>query len=155
MEETKGKKPIYKKWWFWAIIVVVMLIAANSNNKPSSTVTQEGTPSQQTNQPAATTAPKELQWVPVKKWSGSGIKKTETFDITGKQWRINWKNKEGQYGSGVLQIYVYRPGKDMMEDLAANTMAVGGDTSYIYKSGTFYLNINASAAWEVEVEEQR
>lgn len=38
MEQTKTKKPIYKKWWFWLIIVVVILAiigAAAGGNKKS------------------------------------------------------------------------------------------------------------------------
>jgi len=36
----------------------------------------------------------------------------------------------------------------------ANTTEVGSDTSYVYKNGTFYLDISAAnTTWEVETEE--
>lgn len=41
---------------------------------------------------------REGQWTKVGSWQGSGIKNTEPFTITGKQWRINWSNKAGDIG---------------------------------------------------------
>lgn len=58
MEQTKTKKPIYKKWWFWLIIVVVILViigaAAGGNKKSegsgsttSSTASTQSTPQEE------------------------------------------------------------------------------------------------------------
>lgn len=58
MEQTKTKKPIYKKWWFWLIIVVVILAiigaAAGGNKKSegsgsttSSTASTQSTPQEE------------------------------------------------------------------------------------------------------------
>ncbi len=96
----------------------------------------------------------EPKWVPVKSWKGNGGKKTEPFTITGKQWRINWSNKDTTgYGGTILQVYVYEPGKDIPVDVPINSQG-GQDTSYIYKSGEFYLQINgANGNWDISVEE--
>ena len=158
-------------------VILLILFGVTSETKPSretiqstsqqieqteetSQPTQQETTSQPQTQPQAESQSQpeskpQATWQKVKSWSGSGIKKTESFEITGNQWRINWTNRIGEYG-GILQIFVYRVGSEVMEDLLANTTENTSDTSYIYKSGNFYLNINsANTNWAVEVEELR
>ena len=127
---------------------------ATSQPVQQETTSQHQTQPQTESQPQPESKP-QATWQKVKSWSGNGIKKTESFEITGSQWRINWTNRIGEYG-GILQIFVYRVGNEIMEDLLANTTENTSDTSYIYKSGNFYLNINsANTNWTVEVEESR
>ena len=151
--EIKPKKPIWKKWWLWLIIIFVIIVIASAggDEQKGEETPETSLPIQQENTELPST---QTTWQKVKSWSGTGIKKTESFTITGNQWRVNWENQGGDFGGGVLQIYVYRTGGDFPEELLANTTEVGSDTSYIYKSGTFYLDINsANTSWEIEIEE--
>ena len=96
------------------------------------------------------------QWVIVKSWRGNGIKKTEPFMISSGKWRIIWSYSSPTRAS-FLQIFCNRPGGDMYEDLVANVAndASGGETSYFYNHGEFYLDINAvDCNWKVTVEEE-
>jgi len=52
-EETKLKKPIWKKWWFWLIIIFVIIIIASAGGEEK----KETTPEQQT--PQEQTQPQE------------------------------------------------------------------------------------------------
>ncbi len=157
-DEIKPKKPIWKKWWFWliAIFVIFIIIGASGGEKKEEGTPETSLPAQQesTEQEGTELPSVQTTWQKVKSWSGTGIKKTEAFTITGDQWRVNWKNQGGDFGGGILQIYVYKTGSDFPEELLANTTEVGSDTSYVYKSGTFYLDISAAnTTWEVEIEE--
>ena len=133
------------------IVTVLSAIGGNSDNK-TYTENKEGAESVKNEENIKT----EATWYKVDSWSGTGIKKTEPFTITGEQWRVNWKNKGGELGGGILQIFVYKPGEKMMEELFGNTTEITSDTSYVYKNGTFYLEINsANTSWEIEIEELR
>ena len=128
-------------------------VEQKSQPKTNDTTQQKGTIQEVKKEEPKKEEPKKETWVEVKKWSGTGIKKTEPFEITGKQWRVNWKNKNGEYG-GILQIYVYTPGSSLPSELLANTTESTNDTSYVYKKGTYYLNINsANSKWEAQVEQ--
>ena len=123
-------------------------------------VTTQPTPAPTTPMPTPITEPKQEEQKPdlilIKSWSGSGIKTTEPFTMSKEPWVIVWSNKreimEG-YSIGLLQIYVYNTDNpDLPISLAANTQEETLDTSYVYKTGTFYLMINAAnTEWEVTV----
>ncbi len=173
--KEKPKKSIWKKWWFWLIVVfVIIIITSGSGNTTTTSTNQQETSAPATEQEATpTTETENVQkqetspntqvtetqqeqqqptWQIVKSWQGTGTKKTEPFEITGKQWRINWKSNGGEYG--ILYISVYHPGDDIIVDVAANARGNAEDTSYIYKTGTFYLDVNAANTnWSITVEE--
>lgn len=94
-------------------------------------------------------------WQPVKTWSGSGTKSTETFEMTGREWRISWKTANEQI-AGILQVIVYSESGSLVS-LAANAQGEKSDVSYVRATpGRFYLDINsANVDWEIIVEEQR
>lgn len=165
------KKSIYKKWWFWVLspivlIILIGILAGNEDQKEVTTpaLTTPSVTSEQTTEPAPTPTPtptpnpvaKQATWQLIKSWSGNSTKKTEPFTITGKQWRIVWSNKDTTgFGGTILQVMVYKPEGSLPVEIAVNAQE-GSDTSYIYKSGEFYLDINAAnGAWTIKVEELR
>lgn len=160
-EETKPKKPIWKKWWFWIIAVIVIIIIASAGGgekgKPQPEISPTPKEELEEQPEKEVSEEQEATWQEVKSWQGTGIKNTEPFVITGKKWRIVWSNEDttGFGGSG-LQIYVYKPGLDLPVSIAANAVGNASDTSYIYESGEFYLNINgANGNWTISVEDFR
>lgn len=42
-EETRGSKPIYKKWWFWLIIVIIIIAIAYSSSTNNNSDTSKTT----------------------------------------------------------------------------------------------------------------
>lgn len=92
----------------------------------------------------------------VARWTGSGIKTTETFEITKPEWRINWSGVGAGSGS-LLQIHVYRAGSQIPISVAANiaNQPIRSDTSYVHSGpGRYYLLINAaSVEWTVVAEQ--
>jgi len=93
----------------------------------------------------------ELSQKVLRQWSGGGIKTTEPFTITKSPWVVSWSFTSTYEDLGLLQIYVYNSYGDLV-DLAANTMGSASDSSYIYKTGTFYLEIvSSNANWNVSV----
>ena len=154
-DEIKPKKPIWKKWWFWLLIIFVIIIIASANgSKP--TTTPKSTETTETGEtPSSQTPQSEKSWQAVNSWEGTGIKNTEPFTITGNQWRINWSNKDTTgFGGSILQISVYKPGANFPIEMAANAQGTASDTSYVYESGEFYLNVNsANGNWAISVED--
>ncbi len=139
---------------FAAIIVFGTIVNAigKSGDQPSKTIPTPQNGSQEASQ--AQTPTQEPQWIAVKSWKGNGGKKTEPFTITGKQWRINWSNKDTTgFGGTILQIFARKPGDNGIGELIVNSQAAQ-DTSYVYKSGEYYLEVNgANGNWEIAVEE--
>lgn len=144
-KDQKNKKAWYKRWWVWGVggFILIILIAAASGGTPASTDTNVAN-----NVEEAQATDTEATWQEVKSWTGTGIKKTEPFTITGKQWRVTWTNKGGYLG-----ITTYKPGSNIPNDILANSTEATTDTSYVYKSGEFYLDVNSSGSWEIKVEE--
>lgn len=96
-------------------------------------------------------------WQQVMRWTGSGIKQTETFPVASREWRITWKSSNEAFpGAGILQIFVYDESGGMVS-LAANKQGTGSDVSYVRAApGRFYLMINSgNLDWDVTVEDQR
>ena len=90
------------------------------------------------------------------KWSGDSVKTTEPFTINNAPWVISWANNPKLYygrSMGSLQIMVYNAkNPDVPIALAANLVERGSATSYIYETGTFYLDIvAANTKWAVHV----
>jgi len=166
-DEIKSKKPIWKRRWVWIIIFfVAIIIIASSGGEKKETKLEITQPAQEkTTQPVQEKArksetqeqPQKATWQKVKSWQGTGIKNTEPFTITGKQWRIVWSLEDTTgFGGSILQIFVYKPGGELPIEMVANAQGTASDTGYVYKSGEFYLNINsANGKWVITVEELR
>ena len=103
-----------------------------------------------------TSAPKEkpMTWHMVKRFEGSGIKSTETFEITSDEWRISWNTKAGQYGGMNFQIFVFNA-DGSLKDLSANVIGTNADSSIIRGEGRYYLKFNTAQPYSVQVEERR
>ena len=97
---------------------------------------------------------KPTGWRTVASWGGSGTKTTESFQITGSEWRINWKTSKGGLGVDLIQIYVYDASGSLVS-LAANAMDAGSDTSYMHsRAGRYYLTVNTATNWAIVIEER-
>jgi len=175
IQQTQPVQPKKKKKWPWVLLgivvfIIVIAIASGGEEEQKEAerstpevareakeekTTEETKPEEEAKPVSESPEAKKEEWGEIKSWEGTGAKKTETFDITSDQWRITWGNNGGQFGGGILQVYVYRPGDDLPVALAANTTEIGKDTSYVYEKGTFYLDINAANTnWTVKVEER-
>jgi hypothetical protein len=91
----------------------------------------------------------------VARWSGNGIKQTETFSIQESKWRISWKTtREDSAGAGILIVDVYNA-SGMFVFEAANERGIDSGVSYVNaQPGLFYLEISSNSVdWEVVVED--
>ena len=90
------------------------------------------------------------EWIEVLNVSGNGMKKTEDFTVTGKQWRISWNvTGDGYFGASIYTS------EGNLSELAANCTACGSDSTIIRGAGTYYLDINSTDAWRVTVEDMK
>lgn len=94
------------------------------------------------------------KWLKVISWQGKGIKKTETFTITSKEWKICWATKPDEYGDGIFQIMVYK-GDSSIPDIVANVMGKDQDCSFMKGKGFYSLTINAIQPWTVVITEKK
>lgn len=108
--------------------------------------------------PIATPAPAPpATWTAIASWRGTGMKQTEGFHTTAREWRIRWAaTNEVMKGAGLLQIYVH-DGSDRMVSLAANALGERADVSYVRTPpGEHYLQISsANIDYTITVEERR
>ncbi len=86
----------------------------------------------------------------VKEWTGEGIKTTEPFVISKQPWAISWVcNMTESYGYFSITAYTT---ENKMVSLVANTTQSASDVSYIYETGTFYLDIGGyGAVWAIQI----
>lgn len=92
------------------------------------------------------------EWREIARWKGSGIKNTEPFTISTKEWRISWTTKGGQV-PGIFSIMVYK-GDSEVPDIAAQVQGDSTDSSYMRGAGQYRLTITSSQRWEVTIEEK-
>ena len=127
----------------FVLVGVVGLVVASSSNGGSSS---ESPPTGY----VTSSAPK--QWRKLTEHSGTGIKTTEPFVVSGSQWRINYMTDAGQYGAMNFQIYVYNA-DGSLKDVAANVIGKAADTTNVYGAGTYYLTINTAQPYALNIFE--
>ena len=82
-------------------------------------------------------------------YSGNGMQTTRPF-ITKTSWEMQWDTKDKDFM--MFQVYLY-DGDGNLVGVAANQTKPGKGSFYNPKKGTFYLNINAIADWEIKIVE--
>jgi hypothetical protein len=102
-------------------------------------------------QPSASGVEREPQLRRIAEFSGRGIKTTGTFTVNS-SWRISWGTIQNDFGAGNFQIYVYDAKGDLVT-VAANVMGESEDYSIVHQAGTYYLTINSTQPYIVEVDE--
>jgi hypothetical protein len=92
----------------------------------------------------------------VQTFTGSGIKETQPFTVTGDTWRLRYDvqstTPDQQFSS--FDMSVYKTGNTIPESVITLERP-GSDTSYVNAgAGTYYLSIgSANATWTVTVED--
>jgi hypothetical protein len=88
------------------------------------------------------------------KWSGNGMKQTESFVAPKRECEVAWTVKDASgFGAVILQIYVHEDGSDRLVNLAANSTAEGSDSSVLrlQPGKRYYLQISSNARWVISV----
>jgi len=88
-------------------------------------------------------------WHTVETFSGQTQKNTSSFSIQGSQWRVNWQ----ETGDGYFGANADSPDDSGDYCSIANIAGSGSDTTYCYKSGTYYIHVNTAQSWSITVED--
>lgn len=101
-------------------------------------------------------------WNDVETFSGTGKKNTPPFEIEAEKWRVSYRSEStsgiGEGAGHIFTLQLMRPGEEFPVETLANAanQKVMENTSYVYESGQFYLEVNSSnGEWTIEVEEYR
>lgn len=89
----------------------------------------------------------------IARFSGEATKKTESFTVSGSEWKIVWATDQGKYGPMAFQIYVYSASGELLT-LAANVSGKNEDYSVMRGSGTYYLEINTAQPYTIVILDQ-
>jgi hypothetical protein len=85
----------------------------------------------------------------IKSYSGNGTQTTRPF-VVKTSWEMQWDTKAEDFM--LFQVYLY-DGDGNLVNIVANQTKPGKGSCYNPKGGTFYLNINAVADWEIKIVE--
>jgi hypothetical protein len=92
----------------------------------------------------------------VQTFTGSGIKETQPFTVTGDTWRLRYdfESTTPDEQSSSFDMSVYKTGNTIPESVITLERP-GSDTTYVQAgAGTYYLSIgSANATWTVTVED--
>ncbi len=156
--KTKSKKKLWLLLAGSVIVSGVILLVFYIANNPSRKYPVIGKPSTNlsANLPSSLTGQKQVSqgWREVKRFSGQSIKDTESFRISGREWRISWETKPGEYGDMNFQIYVYNSAGEIV-GVAANVVGYDKDFSIQRGAGNYYFTINTAQPYTIIVEEKR
>lgn len=89
------------------------------------------------------------EWRVVRTYMGDSTdKNTDLFEINEPQWRVRVSTEDS------VSIYWHEPSSGNQDDLI-DMGSKGSDESYVYKNGSFYLEIFASSGkYRIVVEEK-
>lgn len=106
-----------------------------------------------------TTVLTAADYSPLRQWSGSGTKDTETFEVTAKEWRLSWtaqpvdKTFAGD-GRFVFRVTVYKDGSDVPVSRIEGGQSEQRGESFVRGAGRYYLKVSAvNAQWTLTAEE--
>ncbi|MDW8236428.1 MAG: hypothetical protein RMK98_07420 [Bacteroidia bacterium] len=91
------------------------------------------------------------KWRPLLKITSRKPQKTPSFRITGKEWRVHWKNKE----AGEFIIVLYDANNPDYSEVLVNTSSPDEDVLYLTGKGQYVLEVVGKQKYEVIVEELR
>ena len=85
----------------------------------------------------------------IESYSGNGMQTTRPF-VVKTSWEMQWDTKAEDFM--LFQVYLY-DGDGNLVNIVANQTKPGKGSYYSPKGGTFYLNTNAVADWEIKIVE--
>ncbi|MCX8112370.1 MAG: hypothetical protein N3E49_04125 [Bacteroidia bacterium] len=91
------------------------------------------------------------KWRPLVKINSQRPQKTPPFRVTGREWKIHWKNK----GAGELILILYDAKNPDYSEILANTSTPDEDVVYLTGKGQYILEVVGKQPYEVLVEELR
>ncbi|MCS7154089.1 MAG: hypothetical protein N2253_00120 [Bacteroidia bacterium] len=91
------------------------------------------------------------KWRPLVKIVSQKPQKTPPFRVTGKEWKIHWKNK----AEGELILILYSADNPDYSEILANTSTPDEDVVYLTGKGQYILEVVGKQPYEVLVEELR
>ena len=154
----KKKLPIFKIGCggLVALVVLFIIIAIASGGKSGSTTTPSSPGnSNGTNQQQPTAKPQT--WQTTHTYTGSGIKKTESFTV-GNDWKLQWSCDPTSFGGSSYNVIIGVNGSDgsTVDPAAINDMCKSGNTSGETEErtgGSIYLDVNSEGSWTINVQE--
>lgn len=130
------------------LVVVLLGVATATMDKSQLPKTQTNTDSPAQAEAQEQVAPKSYQEIFV--FKGNGVKKSEPFTIEGDKFKIAY-NCTGSFCSAWLK----RPGSDLPVELIMNGQGPLQDESIVYKSGTYYIDVNSIGSYTMSVQDYR
>lgn len=91
------------------------------------------------------------KWRPLVKINSKKPQKTPPFKVSGKEWKISWKNKS----AGELIVILYDEDKPDYSEILVNVNAPDEDVIYLTGKGKFRLEVVGRQPYELLVEELR
>lgn len=91
------------------------------------------------------------KWRTLVKINSQKPQKTPPFKVSGREWKIHWRNKE----NGELILILYDEAKPDYSEILVNTSTVDEDVVYLTGKGRYRLEVVAKQPYEVWVEELR
>ncbi len=91
------------------------------------------------------------KWRPIVKINSQKPQKTPTFRISGREWKIHWKNK----APGELILILYDANNPDYSEILANVSVPDEDVIYLTGKGQYRLEVVGKQPYEVLVEELR
>ena len=92
------------------------------------------------------------QWHEVVALDGSGAKRSPTFAINSRHWRIRWKAAPAQEANGWIYSIVYRKtGKSL--GMVINSKGESGGVTRMQGRGRYYVEVQSNQNWNLNVEQ--
>ncbi|GGB73246.1 hypothetical protein GCM10007424_11430 [Flavobacterium suaedae] len=103
---------------------------------------------------------KELVYKDVFTFKGNGMKKSESFYLTGADAKVLYKYNAGNSYGGAFSFYVVEKGHDVMTEggipeVLTQSLQEESQSTIQKPEGDYYLYVNAVGNWEIIVQEKQ
>jgi hypothetical protein len=98
---------------------------------------------------------KKLAWHNVIAVNGKASRTSETFKITGQEWKISWKTTALKGKEDEFIIILFDKSNPDVSEIIVNVTGTDTDFAYLEGKGQFYLMVTTSQPYEIKIDEQR
>jgi hypothetical protein len=98
---------------------------------------------------------KKLAWHAVLAVNGKASRTSETFKISGQEWKISWKTTPVKGKEDEFIIILFDKANPDVSEIIVNVTGSDTDFAYLEGKGQFYLMVTTSQPYEIKIDEQR
>ncbi len=98
---------------------------------------------------------KKGTWYKVAQVTGTGKKTTETFKISGSEWKISWKTTAAKGKADEFIVILNDKQNPDLYEIIVNVTGTDEDLVFLEGKGQYYLTVTTTQQYSIDIQELR